>query len=76
MLIFNVIPWYQGLLFRDFLLIFFRFFFFSIGPTDSILGNAFDTNRKKTGDVLMGKSSVDRKPTKENKSKRKTAIQI
>ena len=67
MLIFNVILWYQGLLFRDFLLIFFKFFF-SIRPTDSISGNAFDTNRKKRGDVLMGKSSVDRKPTKENKS--------
>ena len=39
MLTFNVVLGYQGLLFRDFL---FVFFCFSIRPTDPISGNAFD----------------------------------
>ena len=46
MLTFNVFLGYQGLLFRDFLWFFFRFFF-PIRPTDSISGNAFDSKRRK-----------------------------
>ena len=46
MLTFNVVLGYQDLLFRDFLWFFFcSFFFFSIRPTDSISGNAFDAKR-------------------------------
>ena len=48
MLTFNVVLWYQDLLFRDFLW-FFSFFFFSIRPTDPTSGNASDTKRKKMG---------------------------
>ena len=48
MLTFNVILGYQGLLFCDFLLFFFKHFFFvSIRPTYPISGNAFDTKRKE-----------------------------
>ena len=45
MLTFNVVLGYQGILFQDFLWIFFRCFFFN--PTDPISGNAFDAKRKK-----------------------------
>ena len=47
MLTFNVILGYQGLLFCDFLLFFFKLFFFSTWPTYLISGNAFDTKRKE-----------------------------
>ena len=46
-LTFNVVLGYQGLLFQDFLWFFFRFFVFSIRPTDPISGNAFDSKQRK-----------------------------
>ena len=45
MLTFNVVLVYQGFLFRDFLWFCFLGFFFSIRPTDSMSGNAFDAKR-------------------------------
>ena len=50
MLTFTVALGYQGLdPIPRLLFFFFRFFFFSIQPTDQISGNAFDAKRKKRG---------------------------
>ena len=57
MLTFNVVLGYQGLLFRDVLWFFVRFFF-SIRPTHPISGNAFDGKRRKKGDGLSGKKGI------------------
>ena len=61
MLTFNVILGYQGLLFRDFLWIFFCCCFFFFNLTDRpnpISGNAFDAKRKlKKGDGLSKNTS-------------------
>ena len=58
MLTFNIVLGYQGLLFRDFLLLFFRFFF-SIRPADTISGNAFDSKLKQKGMALTLKKKTN-----------------
>ena len=79
MLAFNVVPGYQGLLFRDFLrFCFFFSFFFSIRPTDPISEDAFDAKRKKKGGMplMLKKRFSEWKVTQQSYSKMSVKIPV